>query len=159
MQNCEKHIFKLPFSRGPLCTLFWHLSYGMRANGRAHTPLILPISWTRMGSLSRKMPSCLSLQVSKLSSHFLSKPMYLCFPDDPKLFLVLSQVAGCVSERVWLGWSCSSSLALSCSTFVSLLHLEWQRMTWIWHQLWASPSALHPINCVLSYAYEGEDLH
>ncbi len=42
----------------------------MKVSGRAHIPLILPISWTWMGSLSREMPSWYSLQVSKLSCHF-----------------------------------------------------------------------------------------
>ncbi|KAF7641174.1 hypothetical protein LDENG_00290440 [Lucifuga dentata] len=99
----------------------------MRVNGRAQGFLILLTSWIRRVNLSRETPSC----------HFL-------------------QVVGCVLERVWPGWSSFSFLPPSFSAFVSLLHLEFQRMNWILHQLWASPSALHLMSCVPSVASEEE---
>uniref|UniRef100_A0A3P9BPF0 Cytochrome P450 2K1 n=1 Tax=Maylandia zebra TaxID=106582 RepID=A0A3P9BPF0_9CICH len=97
----------------------------MRVNGRAHTLLTLHIFWTKRVNLSGEMPSCPFLQV-----------------------------AGCVSEKVWLRWSSSSSSPPSFSAFVSLLHLESQRMNWISHQLWDSPPLLHLICCVLSLSKE-----
>lgn len=66
------------------------------------------------------------------------------------------QVAGCVWERVWLRWSFFSFSPPSSSAFVSLLHLELQRMNWICHQLWVSPSTPHVMSCVLSVVNEEE---
>ena len=62
--------------------------------------------------------------------------------------IFLSKVAGCVWGRVWPRWSCSSFSPSSSSAFVTLLHLELQRMNWISLQLWASPSARHLMSCV-----------
>ncbi|CAF89536.1 unnamed protein product, partial [Tetraodon nigroviridis] len=48
-------------------------------------------------------------------------------------FLIRQQsleVAGCVWGRVWPRWSSSSSSALCCNTFVSVLQPESQRTTW-----------------------------
>lgn len=66
------------------------------------------------------------------------------------------QVAGRVWERVWLRWSSFSSSPPSSSDFVSLLHLELQRMTCRCYQLWASPSILHLMSCVPSVVNEEE---
>lgn len=84
---------------------------------------------------------CFILEILRLHVH------------DPPYLL---QVAEHVSERVWLEWSSSSFLPPSFNAFVSLLHPEWQRMNWIWHQLWASPSLPHLMNSVLSVASEEE---
>lgn len=74
-----------------------------------------------------------------------------------RLFSPLSlQGAGCVSEKVWPEWRSSCSSRLSFSTFDSRPLLEFQRMNWTWHQLWASHSLLHLRSCVLSDANEKE---
>ena len=89
-----------------------------------------------------------------------SLPVSYKFTDWwPKLFFCSPlQVAELVLERVWPRWSSSSSSPHSCSTFVSLLLLEFQRMSWIWLHLWASPATLQLINCVLFPIIEEEGL-
>lgn len=68
----------------------------------------------------------------------------------PEGFCSLVQVVGFVLERVWPGWSSSSSSPPSCSTLVSLLRLEFHRMNSICLQLWGIAASLYPINCVQS---------
>lgn len=130
----------------------------MRANGRAHTLLTLPTSWIRRVNLSGEMPSCPFLQVQLI---FLLFKDYRDVLHRIILFNALQislflQVAGCVWERVWLRWSSFSSSPPSSSDFVSLLHLELQRMTCRCYQLWASPSILHLMSCVPSVVNEEE---
>lgn len=52
-----------------------------------------------------------------------------CDQGELSSYLFL-QVVGSVLERVWPEWSSSSSSPLFSSAFVSLLHLELQRMNW-----------------------------
>lgn len=124
----------------------WCLSCMMRLSGRGRAAFTHLTFWTKMGSLWSEMPSCPFLQVGERSRGLFVVRLNV---DDTILFLhLLSQVAGFVWESLWPRWSSSFSSPPSCNTFVSLLHLEFRRMTWIWLHALASPSTPPLINCV-----------
>lgn len=104
-------------------SLTWPLCWMRRDSGNFQMNSTLKTSsTTRESSLNLRL-SCLSPQVwgqekktKQHSSHCISEPAVACRQsvlnqtavDDFEVFL-LSQVLVCVSERVWLVWSSSSS--------------------------------------------------
>jgi len=59
----------------------------MRLSGNTPAAFILLTSWTKMGSLSSEMPSCLFQQVCEFTHH---SSIFTYFADELKIFLLFS---------------------------------------------------------------------
>lgn len=106
-------------------SLTWPLCWMRRDSGNFQMNSTLKTSSATRESLLNLRLSCLSPQVwgqekktKQNTSHCISEPAVACprgvlnqtAVDDFEVFFpFLSQVLECVSERVWLGWSSSSS--------------------------------------------------